>query len=106
MIKRIILVTRRADFSGEQFRRWYTEKHAPIVAKLPGLRRYIQNPTLPGPDGTEQEISGIAEVWYDDEAAFRAAMSSAEAAAANESLLHFVDVSKTRVIAVQEHTLL
>jgi uncharacterized protein (TIGR02118 family) len=106
MIKRIILVTRRADLSGDEFRRYYTEKHAPIVARMPGLRRYIQNPTLPHPDGTEQEISGIAEVWYDDEAAFHAAMRSPEAAAANESLSHFVDLSKTLVIAVSEHNLI
>jgi uncharacterized protein (TIGR02118 family) len=103
MIKRMILVTRRADLSGDEFRRYYTEKHAPIVARMPGLRRYVQNPAAPGPDGREPEISGIAEVWYEDEAAFRAAMSSAEAEAANESLSHFVDLSKTRVIAVTEH---
>ncbi|MBV9489010.1 MAG: EthD family reductase [Verrucomicrobia bacterium] len=106
MIKRIILVTRRPDLSGDEFRRYYTEKHAPIVAKLPGLRHYTQNPTLPGPDGQEQEISGMAEVWYDDEAAFRAAMQSPEAAAANESLTYFVDVSKTRILVVEEHVIL
>lgn len=106
MTKRIILVTRREDLTGDEFRRYYTERHAPIVARLPGLRRYIQNPTYPGPDGREQDISGIAEVWYDDEAAFAAAMRSPEAAAANESLARFVDVSKTRVIVVQEHVLL
>ena len=103
MTKRIILVTRRQDMPGDEFRRYYTEQHAPVVARMPGLRRYVQNPTLPGPTGEEQEISGIAEVWYDDEAAFHAAMHSPEAAAANESLARFVDVSKTRVIKVEEH---
>lgn len=106
MIKRIILVTRRSDLSGDEFRRYYTEVHAPIVARMPGLRRYVQNPTLPGRDGQEQEISGIAEVWYDDEAAFEAAMKSKEAAAANESLARFVDLAKTRILKVSEHTLL
>ena len=106
MIKRIILVTRHPDLSGDEFRRYYTEKHAPIVAKLPGLRRYTQNPTLLGPDGREQEISGIAEVWYEDEAAFRAAMQSPEAVAANESLTYFVDGSKTQILMVDEHVII
>ena len=105
MIKRIILITRQPGMDGDTFRRYYTEKHAPVVAKMPGLKRYVQNPTLPGPDGQEQDISGIAEVWYENEAAFRAAMSSPEAAAANESLAKFVDVSKIRILTVEEHCL-
>jgi uncharacterized protein (TIGR02118 family) len=106
MTKRMILVTRRSDVSPENFRKYHTDRHAPIVAKMPGLRRYVQNPTFPAPNGEENEVSGIAEVWYDDEAAFQAAMHSPEAAAANESLTRFVDLSKTRVVNVEEHVVI
>jgi hypothetical protein len=48
----------------------------------------------------------MAEVWYDDEAAFRAAMQSPEAAVANKSLTQFVDSSKTRILVVDEYVIL
>ena len=85
MIKRIILVTKRADMSGEQFRKYYIEQHGPIVAQMPGLLRYFQNPTLPDKQGNEHEISGIAEIWYESEEAMRAAMASPQAALADNA---------------------
>jgi uncharacterized protein (TIGR02118 family)/steroid delta-isomerase-like uncharacterized protein len=102
MIKRLILISRRAELSGEEFRRTYIESHAPIVARMPGLRRYVQNAVLPGNDGREPDISGVAEVWYDDEDAFAHALASPEGAAANVSLARFTDAAQTRVLAVDE----
>ena len=102
MFKRIVLVFKKPELSGDEFRRYYLQQHGPIVARMPGLRRYVQNPTYPGPDGREPDISGVAEIWYDDEASFRRAMASSEAAASNRSLEQFVDTSRTMFLAVEE----
>ncbi|BDE05974.1 hypothetical protein WPS_12500 [Vulcanimicrobium alpinum] len=70
MTKRIITVVRRADVSPEEFRHIYLEHHAPIVARMPGLLRYKQNAVLAEVGHPDAEVSGIAEVWYADDAAF------------------------------------
>ena len=106
MIKRIVLVYKRDEMSGEEFRKYYIAHHGPIVAQMPGLLYYRQNPTLPDSDGNEQEISGIAEIWYENDAALHHAMSSPQAAAANASLANFVDVSRTKIIPVEEYIIL
>lgn len=46
MVKAILTITKRPDMSSEDFRTYYLQTHSQIVAKLPGLRRYIQNPAL------------------------------------------------------------
>ncbi len=106
MIKRYILVSKRADLSGDDFRKYYLEHHGAIVAQMPGLLRYRQNPTLPHADGTEHDISGIAEVWYADENAMQSALHSPQGQAASVSLAKFVDVSKMQILPVDEYTIL
>ena len=102
MVKRMILVYKRPDMTGDEFRRYYIETHGPIVARMPGLRRYVQNPILPDADGREPELSGIAEVWYESEDAMHQALSSPAGAGASESLARFVDVARTLILPVQE----
>ena len=85
MVTLIGYLKRPAGVSREEFQKWWVEKHVPFVKKLPGLRRYVVhvvakgfNP-LAGPSGTfndEPEFDGIAELWFDDEAAVRQAWAS------------------------------
>jgi uncharacterized protein (TIGR02118 family) len=62
--------------------RWERD-HGPLVLKVPGLRRYVQNrvvtsATLRGKSDHEPAFDGIATMWFDDSAALRAALASAE----------------------------
>ena len=66
MVKIVFLVHKRADLDREEFRRYWRETHGPIAAKLPGLRKYVQNHALPGPDGFDPEYDGLTELWFDD----------------------------------------
>lgn len=86
MIKRISLLTRRDEWSEEDFRRHWLEVHGPLAQKVPGMRRYVQNhivdrsghPLLPSSGG---RVDGVAELWFDDREAMEKALSSPEAKA-------------------------
>ena len=47
MIKVAEIVKRRAGMGVEEFQAYWRDHHGPIVARLPGLRRYVQSHPLP-----------------------------------------------------------
>ena len=47
MVKTITFIKRKPGMSVEDFGQYWRTKHAPIVTKLPGLRRYVQCHTIP-----------------------------------------------------------
>ena len=47
MVKLIYCITRKPELSVEEFQRYWRETHAPIAARIPGVRRYVQCHTLP-----------------------------------------------------------
>jgi hypothetical protein len=48
-----------------------------VVAQLPELRRYVQNPAIDMGGRREWPHDGAAELWFDDVDAMRAAFRSA-----------------------------
>jgi len=83
MIKTVGLLTRRKDWTHEQFVKHWVETHAPLAHKVPGLRRYVQNHirgerTRDDIEATAVEIDGIAELWFDDQAALETASRTPE----------------------------
>jgi len=83
MIKVLSLLSRKDGITHEEFVRHWLEIHAPLAHAVPGIRRYVQShivDTLSRPDipDTAVEVDGIAELWYDDEAAMQRAVASPE----------------------------
>ena len=79
----IIGVLKKPDhWTTEQFRKWWLTEHAEIAKKLPGLRRYTVHPLTHHLDGITGKLGGppthdgLAFLWFDDEAAARAAFAS------------------------------
>jgi uncharacterized protein (TIGR02118 family) len=69
--KAIILLSRRDDMTPEQFQSWWLADHAPLAARLPGVRRIVFNAS----DDTN-DIDGISELWFDTQADFEAAYAT------------------------------
>jgi len=71
--KAMILLTRRADMTHEQYEQWWLTTHVPLAKRLPGLRgavfNVVKNPGAGEPDG----ITGL---WFDTREAFDAAYAS------------------------------
>ena len=86
MIKRISLLTRRPELSPEQFRRHWTEIHAPYVDRVPHVLRYVQNHIVDAshrhdlPSGGHQ-VDGVVALVFESRAAMDAALASPEAKA-------------------------
>lgn len=61
----------------EQFERHYADVHVPLASALPGLRRFTTS--HPRGLGTEAPYF-VAELWFDDADALKAALKSPEMA--------------------------
>lgn len=72
MFKAVILLSRRDDMTREEFRRWWTEEHAPLARALPGLRRLVFNVV----SDADAPYDGVSELWFDSREAFDAAYAT------------------------------
>jgi uncharacterized protein (TIGR02118 family) len=72
------LILRREDLSFDDFVRYWQDRHADvIVGNVPGLRRYVQSPRLPVAPPGVWPYDGMAELWFDDLATFKADLAVA-----------------------------
>jgi uncharacterized protein (TIGR02118 family) len=102
VIKLVLLLPRRADLSPEQFRTYWRETHAPLLAQLPGLRRLVFNYAQPALDGAEPEFDGISEDWFESAEAMQAAFGSPAGQAVFADAPHFLDMGRLRMFMVEE----
>lgn len=108
MIKTIGLLTRKKDWTHAQFMKHWVETHAPLAHAVPGLRRYVQNHiqgerTRSDIETTPVEIDGIAELWFDDQAALERAAQTPEMKALHADGAKFIGRIKSWV--VEERTI-
>jgi uncharacterized protein (TIGR02118 family) len=83
MIKSLSLLTRKSVMSRDEFRRVWVGEHAPLVHAVPQVRRYVlsfvlEEPTRPDVPTQKMNVDAVAELWYDDMAALKAAAASPE----------------------------
>jgi len=83
MIKSLSLLTRKAAMSKDEFRRIWVGEHAPLVHSVPQVRRYVlsfvlEEPTRSDVPAQMMNVDAVAELWYDDMAALKAAAASPE----------------------------
>ncbi|HEV7546470.1 MAG TPA: EthD family reductase [Reyranella sp.] len=103
MIKTIGLLTRKDGWTHEQFMKHWVEIHAPLALVVPGLRRYVQNHidgerTRPDIPTTEVEIDGVAELWFDDQAALEMAARTLEMKTLHADGAKFIGRIKSYVV--------
>lgn len=103
MIKTIGLLTRKDGWTHEQFMKHWVEVHAPLAHAVPGLRRYVQNHikgerTRADIPATEVAIDGIAELWFEDQAALEAAAKTPEMKALHADGAKFIGRIRSYVI--------
>jgi uncharacterized protein (TIGR02118 family) len=85
MVRRISFTRRAAGVSYPDFQSHWRGPHAELARHLPGLRRYVQNHAVLGPDGPWLPYPGFdvcADLTFEDAEAVQAALSSPEYRAA------------------------
>lgn len=112
MTKITLLLTRRSDFTHEQFVEYRTQKHTPLLAQLPGdevtVQRYVQlQPTGDSITGVQTaSVDGVAELWVDtvaDAGAWFTSETYQTVVAEDEA--NFLDRSKTQFIYASEQVI-
>jgi uncharacterized protein (TIGR02118 family) len=79
MVKAIFVASRLPGLNLLEFSRRWEHVHGPLLARVPGLRRYVQNHVVPAAAGGGlQTHDGWAELWFDDLGALRAALGTPE----------------------------
>ena len=117
MIKFVYCVRRNPRLSPEEFRKYWIEKHGPLVRKFAQVlraRKYVQSHTLNTPinviaqqtRGAKAPYDGITEVWWESLADLQAAISTPEGMEANQILVEdearFCDLPNCSVFLTEE----
>ena len=106
MVKLVAIVKRKPDMTVDAFQEYWRTRHAGIVAKLPGLRKYVQSHTLPsGYRKGTPAWDGIAELWFDDTDALRANRGSAEQRAVDADEARFLDPGTMKLLFTDDHVI-
>jgi uncharacterized protein (TIGR02118 family) len=102
LVKMIVCANRHPDFGGDLANYWLNT-HAPIVSRLPGLRKYTV--CLAEPAAAAPPFAGAAELYFDDVAAANAAFASDEGRAAGADTARFLDASGLSVYYTKERVI-
>ena len=79
---------------------WRSPEHTALVERIPGLVRYVQNSVVSSLGAPV--CDGIGELWFRDDQALHAALSSPELAAASEDATRFLDMQATGLVILDE----
>jgi uncharacterized protein (TIGR02118 family) len=68
MLKLIAFLNRRPGMAVDEFQSYWREKHAPLAAKMPSQRSYVQNHVRRSAyeGGRTPRYDGVAEAWFDN----------------------------------------
>jgi uncharacterized protein (TIGR02118 family) len=120
MIKLVYIVRRRPYIPPQEFRKYWGEKHGPLVrsvAKDLRARRYVQSHTvepevnaqLAQTRGMGEAYDGITELWWDSLETFISALTSPAGQAAGQTLAEdearFIDLAGSFMFMTEEHTI-
>ena len=107
MVKLVYCICRKPGLSREEFIRYWADVHGPIGARIPGLRKLVQNYALAVPDDSRRaDFDGMAELWFDNLPAILDARQSAEWAAATADEANFVDPARSAYFVSAERQIL
>lgn len=119
MIKLVYCLRRVPSLTREEFQKYWRETHAPLVkarAETLGIKRYIQvhtldsglNSALAASRGSADDpFDGVAELWWDDQAALAGGAGSEVGRQAGRELLederNFIDFSRSLIFVAEEN---
>jgi uncharacterized protein (TIGR02118 family) len=96
-VKLVILYTQPED--ADHFEEHYLRRHAPLVDVIPGLQRWEGARFLAAVDGGEQIYHRMAELYFTDEEAMRAALASDESKATRGDYQQIAPPGSRRFVA-------
>lgn len=106
-VKSVAFLTSKPGLAVEAFHRHWLEAHGPIVAALPGLRRYVQSHTRRSAyeAGRVPAYDGVVLTWFDSTDAVRAAAAAPEYARVLADAGNFLVRGAIPSILTREHVI-
>ena len=86
----------------EAFNNYWLKVHAPLVKKLPGIIRYVQNRIIQNGD-PESQVDGYVELWFESLAAFEKAFESPAGQKLRQDDKNFI--GSIHMMFVEEHVI-
>lgn len=107
MIRRVSILTRKPELTHEEFVDHWQNVHGPLALEVPGIRRYVQSHIIDEHfrsdlASQEDEVDGIAELWYDSLDALRESSETAEAKALYTDGAKIIGKIRTFIIEEKE----
>jgi len=104
MVKLVYCITKRPDLSYEEFASYWKQVHAPIGARIPGLRRLVQSQVIPASRKLRPpDYDGMAELWFDDLESLLAARETLEYELSSADEENFIDLLRTAFFITEEN---
>jgi uncharacterized protein (TIGR02118 family) len=104
VLKFVIVLVRRPDFTEEKFREFFRQVHRPLALKIPGLLRHMVN--FPAEDSTRKppQWDAVVELYFEGREAMESAWCSPEGIVATRDLQEFADLSRSTwsIVEVEE----
>jgi len=106
MINAVTLLKRKPGLSVEEFQRYWRHEHAGVIARLPGVQRYVQSHPLDENYADREPVfDGFAELWARDSQAFRDIAASEAYAAVLADEGKFLDRTANALVLTDEHVI-
>ena len=107
MVKLVYCITKKAGLTDEEFFHYWEKVHGSIGARIPQLRKLVQSRRLTvAGDKQRPDYDGMAELWFDDMEALRAARQSPEWRTSSEDEANFIDHKRVAYFVSEEHIIL
>ncbi|HWG50761.1 MAG TPA: EthD domain-containing protein [Candidatus Acidoferrales bacterium] len=107
MIKLVYCITKKAGMTDEQFVDYWKKVHAPLGARIPGVRKFVQSRRISVVGDKHQgDFDGMVELWFDSIEALLAARQSPEWKASTADEVNFVQLTKVAYFVSEEHIIL
>ncbi|MBI2994585.1 MAG: EthD family reductase [Gammaproteobacteria bacterium] len=104
MINAVTLLKRKPGLSVEEFQRYWRHEHAGVIARLPGVQRYVQSHPLDESYADREPLyDGFAELWARDSQAFRNIAASEAYAAVQADEEKFLDRKANALVLTDEY---
>jgi uncharacterized protein (TIGR02118 family) len=105
VIKIVFAARRRQGISLQEFADYWTDVHANLARRIPGVQRYVINVTQPRGSEEGPAFDGVAEIAYATKDDLKAAAASPEAAAVLADEANLFDLASCVRLLVREHVI-
>jgi uncharacterized protein (TIGR02118 family) len=106
VVKRLTLWRPRASVGRDEALRYWRDEHVRFIARVPGVKRYVQNHCIVGPGGAAPASAGLGELWFDSVEAAEAALATDEWNAVIDDAAMFMDMDHVTAVWAEAHQIL